>query len=169
MNELREFGHSFDQVRCDKLTNPLRRLLASLCLQLDFKDSVGEALNIFGGQLAERPINTDVHAAPILTSTLTSIKVVLASHGQLSVERDTDTSIAWQLEGSTVVERAGDGLQLACDDTVLDLSGELLKVGNLLLTLLAVTAHLLKGLLDGVVTAHEGVDVLLLECETSFD
>ncbi|KAH0250480.1 SPX-domain-containing protein, partial [Aureobasidium melanogenum] len=169
VNELGELGHGFHQVRCDKLTNPLRRLLAGLCLQLDLKNSVGEALDIFRRQLTERPIDTNVHTTPVLAGTFASIKVVLASHGQFCIERDTNTGIARQLEGGTVVERAGDGLQLAGDDTILNLSGKLLQVGNLLLALLAITSHLLEGLFNGVVSAHESVDILLLECETSLD
>lgn len=55
------------------------------------------------------------------------------------------------------------------EDAILTLAAELLKLGNLLFGLLAFSAHLGDGGLHGILAAHEGVDVLFLDGETSLD
>ena len=73
MDVLGELGHGFDKMRCGEVTDPLGWLLAGLCLQLDLKDCVGEELYILLRELLERPVNSDIHPAPVVSSTLTTI------------------------------------------------------------------------------------------------
>ena len=40
MDEFAELGHSLNEMRVDVLKDPLRRLLAKLRLQLDFKNTI---------------------------------------------------------------------------------------------------------------------------------
>jgi hypothetical protein len=43
MDKFAELGHSLNEMGVDKLSNPLRRLLTVLCLQLDFKYTIPTA------------------------------------------------------------------------------------------------------------------------------
>ena len=40
VDEFAELGHSLNEMRVDELKHPLRRLLAKLRLQLDFKNTI---------------------------------------------------------------------------------------------------------------------------------
>lgn len=169
VNELGELGNSLDQVRGNKLSDPLWGLLAQLGLQLDLKHSVREAFHVLLGELVEGPVHANVHTAPVAVGAVPTIKVIFTDHGQLGIERNTDTGVTRKLEGSTVVERADNRAKLGADGGVLDFSGQSLQRLNLLEGLLAVLAGLLKGLLDSVRALHEIVHVLLLEGETGLD
>ena len=103
---LPELGHGFDQVRTDKLRNPLRRLLTELGLKFDFQDTIGKELFVLGSKLFERMVDSNIRPPPVVSRSTTSIPVILADHRKFSVERDTDTSISWELEGGPVVEGA---------------------------------------------------------------
>ena len=100
-----ELGHCFDQVRLNELSDPLRWLLTKLGLKLDLQDTVCKQFLVFRSELLEWMVNPDIHPPPVVSRSSTSIPVILADHGQLSIERDTDTGIAWELEGGSVVKR----------------------------------------------------------------
>jgi len=99
-----ELGHCFDQVRLNELSDPLRRLLTKLSLKLDFQNSVGEQFLVFRSELLEWMVNPDVHPPPVVPRSSTSVPIIFADHGQFGIERDTDTSIARELERGSVVE-----------------------------------------------------------------
>lgn len=75
-----------------------------MSLQLDFENRVGKAFDVLCGELIEWPVDTNVHASPVVARTDTAIPVVFADEGEFGVEGDTDTGIARELEGGTVVE-----------------------------------------------------------------
>ena len=77
-----------------------------MSLQLDFENSVGKAFDVFCRELIKGPVDTDIHASPVVAGADAAIPVVFADEGELRVEGDTDTSIARELEGGTVIERA---------------------------------------------------------------
>lgn len=80
--------------------------MTSLSLQLDFENSVGEAFDVLCRELIEGPVDTDVHASPVVAGADAAIPVVFTDEGEFGVEGDTDTGITRELEGGTVVERA---------------------------------------------------------------
>jgi len=99
-----ELGHGFNQVRLNELRNPLWRFLTKLGLKLDFQNTVGEQFFVFRSELLEWVINPDIHPPPAVSRSSAPIPVILADHGQFGIERDADTSISRELEGSSVVE-----------------------------------------------------------------
>lgn len=103
---LPELGDSLDQVRPNELCNPLRRFLTKLCLELDFQNTIGEQFFVFRSELFEWMINPNIHPPPVIFRSTASIPVILADHGQFCIERDTNTGISWELEGSSIVESA---------------------------------------------------------------
>lgn len=169
VDELGELWDCLDEVRGGELADPFGWFLASLGLELDFQDSVGEALDVFRGELVERPVDADVHAAPVVAAAGRAVPVVLADEGELSVEGDTDSGVAGELEGSTVVETADGRLETLHDGGILDLSSKRFKLFDFLGGFLALFAHLLEGLADGVLALEERADVLFLQRETGFD
>jgi len=99
-----ELGHGFDQVRSDEVCNPLRRFLTELGLKLNFQDTISEQFFVFWTELLERMVNPDIHPPPVVPRPTASIPIILADHGQFSIERDTNTSIPRELEGSSIVK-----------------------------------------------------------------
>lgn len=95
-------------MRADEFCDPLRRFLTELGLKLDFQDTIGEQLFVFGSELLERMVDPDIHSPPVISCSCAAVPIILADHGQFGVERDTDTSISWELESSSVVESAHD-------------------------------------------------------------
>ena len=85
VNVLGELGYGFDEMGRREVTDPLRRLSSSLCLKLDLENGVREEFFVLLGQLLERPVHTDIRAAPVITSAPLAVQVVLAGHGKLSV------------------------------------------------------------------------------------
>jgi len=156
--------------------------LAGLSLQLDFEDGIREAFNILWWELVEGPVDTDVHASPVVAGADASIPVVFADEGEFSVKGDTDTGIARELEGCTVVERADscNGLMVSAvvqlvwssehtwsklppDSRVLALPCQRLGLLNLFFALLSFLPHLLKCLLNSIISSNELIDVFLLQ------
>ncbi len=169
MNELGELGHSFDEVRRDKVTNPLRWFLTQLSLQLNLEDTVREALDVLSGKLFEGGSRC---RCPYVSS--------CCQHADdrpscLHVPRSTRYRAKYehghhrQLEGGTVVETAHDGLKLTSQHRVLHLVGKLKHRVDLLIGLLALLAKRFEGLIHGVVSLHPSVDILLLDRETGLD
>src|SRR5271154_958496 len=88
VNELAELRYSLNEVACDELTDPLRRILSCCCLQLDFQYCIGEPLNIIWWELGERIVNANIHSPPIWACSFLSIEIVFSRHSQLCVQRD---------------------------------------------------------------------------------
>lgn len=106
-----EFGklwHRLDQVRVDQVSNPLRWLLANLCRELDLENTIREQLLLRRANLMEWVVDAEIGSAPIAVGTVVAVKVVLADHGELSVEGDTDAGVSGELECGSVVERSHD-------------------------------------------------------------
>lgn len=169
VDELGKLGHGLDQVRGDELAHPLRRLLAHLRLQLHFEDSVGETDDIFGGQLREGVVDANVHASPVLAAAIAAVQVVLADHGQLGIQRDTDAGIGGELERCAVVKGAADGLVTLLQNRVLDFGRQALILGNGLFRLLALLACLFENSAGQQLALEVRVDILLLDGESSLD
>lgn len=96
------------QMGRDELPDPFGGFLAHLGLQLDFEYAVREELLVILWELVERPVDSNIHAPPVVPGSDLAVPIVFADERELSVERDTDTSVSWKLEGGPVVERADD-------------------------------------------------------------
>ena len=104
MNELGEFRHGFDEMTRDELSDPLRRLLTHLSLQLDLQYSVREQFLVGFGKLIKGEIDSDVHSSPVIRRSSLTIPIVLSNERELSVERNSDSCISRKLESGTIVE-----------------------------------------------------------------
>src|SRR2546430_586306 len=63
---------------CNELSNPFRWLLACLCLQLHFQNSIWKAFHIFPRKLGEGVVDSNIRSSPVVTSPLSAIQIILS-------------------------------------------------------------------------------------------
>jgi hypothetical protein len=186
VDEFRELGHGLDEMRVDQVPDPLRRLLPDLGGELDLEDAIWEQLPLRGLDRREWVVDPEIGATPVAVRPVDAVKVVLAHHRELGVERDADGGVAGELECRAVVERSHDcytmnsiphnytarprtRTELAGDDRILDLIGELLHPLDLIPRLLAILDELFKLFVHRVPPRNKVVRLVLLDRETLFD
>jgi hypothetical protein len=73
-------------------------------LEFHLKHAIFENFSIFIRELWKREIDPNIRSAPVITRASTSIPIVFPDESQFRIQRDTYTSIARELECSTVIE-----------------------------------------------------------------
>jgi len=92
----------------NEFPDPLWRLLTHLSLKLDFKYTVREQFLVFVRTGFEGEVDPDIGSSPVVTRSRLTVPVIFSDQRQLSVERDTDSSISRKLESGSVVESSDD-------------------------------------------------------------
>ncbi|KAH3662202.1 hypothetical protein OGAPHI_005450 [Ogataea philodendri] len=102
-----------------------------LSFSLNETAPIWEPFHILGWQTWERIVHTNVHSSPVAMSSVDTVEIVLAHHRELRIERNSHSGIPGKLESCSVVERSHHRSELVLDDSVLNLLGQSLELGQI--------------------------------------
>jgi hypothetical protein len=80
--------------------------LAELGLQFYLEDGVGETADVGVGELVEGVVYANIGAPPVVPRALLAVPIVFADEREFRVEGNSDSCVAGELEGRTIIKGA---------------------------------------------------------------